>query len=199
MERTFSSMLTFSSAPSLRFLVVTDRASLRSIAMFFAHFISKRVSEAVILGPDWRRWLRVPTIRITFVDIADIRKLDEPFIAALKRNTEAKEEEKVDKYSSDLFYIGPLYAKAFPQLQKLIFLDAMDLDFFDDIVDLHNQFAKLGGEAVMGVGVDTSPHYRKGDHTSHTTLNNVSTAWCYSDILYGRSPTMPMFESTYSS
>ena len=118
------------------------------------------------------------------MDIADIRKLDEPFIAALKRNTEAKEEEKVDKYSSDLFYIGPLYAKAFPQLQKLIFLDAMDLDFFDDIVDLHNQFAKLGGEAVMGVGVDTSPHYRKGDHTSHTTLNNVSTPWCYFEILY---------------
>ena len=62
-------------------------------------------------------------MKITFVDLKEIVKINPPFIEALKRNTEEKEDPSVDKYSSDLFYVGPLYYKAFQKLDKLLFID----------------------------------------------------------------------------
>ena len=35
------------------------------------------------------------------------------------------------RYNKDLFYISPLYGKAFAKLEKIIFID-MDLDFYGE-------------------------------------------------------------------
>ena len=160
--RTFNTMISYSSGSPLHFIIITDPSSVTTVAMFFSHFISKRVSEAVIVEKSWRKKMikGVPPIKISFTNIEDIKNLNYHFIDALKRNTEAKDDEKVDKYSSDLFYIGPLYYKAFIKLDKLIFLDATDLEFYDDISKLYALYNNIK-EELMGVAVDKSPHYRK--------------------------------------
>merc|ERR1719483_700444 len=75
-------------------------------------------------------------------------------------NTQEKDAETIDKYASDLFYIGPLYYKAFEKLDKLIFIDTTDLHFYTDIKTLEEQFNNIKDE-IMAVGLDLSPHYRK--------------------------------------
>lgn len=161
-ERTFESMMTYSSGTPLHFIVITDQDSLNSVGQFFAHFLAQRTSEGVIVDPKWRKsFLRgVPKIKFSFVQLSDIKNTHKNFIQALKNNTEDKEEEKIDKYSSDLFYIGPLYYRAFVNIERFIFIDVTDLEFFSDIEELHQQFDKMQSK-VMGVGLDMSPHYRK--------------------------------------
>ena len=161
-SRTLDSMMTYSSGGSLHFIVITDLYSQDTVRLFLSHFISKRISEGVILNPTWR-WRNVkgvPPLKISLVDLEEIAKINYPFIEALKRNTEKKEDSSVDKYSSDLFYIGPLYYKAFEKLDRLLFIDITDLDFFSDITELYDHFENTE-EAIMGVGLDMSPHYRK--------------------------------------
>ena len=158
-DRTLSSLMAYSSDTPLHFIVVTDPASLASVGSYLAHFISRSLSEGVIWNGG-RSKIRLPKLRFSFVDMEDIRKLDEPFVNALKRNTEAKDGETVDKYAADLFYIAPLYFKAFRSLDRMIFLDITDLDFFDSIRHLQKQFDKIDQE-WMAVGVETTPHYRK--------------------------------------
>ena len=158
-DRTFSTLMTYSSDTPMHIIMVTDAASLKSVSTFLHHFISRSLSEGVIFNGG-RGQIRLPKLRFSFVDIEEIKKLDEPFVDALKRNTEAKDGEKIDKYSADLFYIAPLYFKAFSDLDKMIFLDVTDLDFFDGIKHLYKQFDNMDQE-WMGVGVETTPHYRK--------------------------------------
>ena len=158
-DRTFSSLMTYSSDTPMHVIMVTDPPSLTSVGTFLQHFITRSLSEGVIFnGGRNKVWL--PKLRFSFVDMEDVKKLDESFVEALKRNTEAKDGEKVDKYSADLFYIAPLYFKAFSNLDRMIFLDVTDLDFFDGIKHLQNQFDNIDKE-WMGVGVETTPHYRK--------------------------------------
>lgn len=158
-ERTFSTLMTYSSDTPIHLIMVTDPASLKSLGTFLLHFISRSLSEGVIFNGG-RGKIRLPKLRFSFVDVEDIKKLDEPFVNALKRNTEAKDGEKIDKYSADLFYIAPLFYKSFSNLDRMIFLDATDLDFFDSIKHLQKQFDNIDKE-WMGVGVETTPHYRK--------------------------------------
>ena len=154
-RRTLESMLDRSKGQPLHFIIITDTASVEAVAVFLSHFISRRISEAIILQRPG-----VPPLQITFVDLKEIIKVNPPFIEALKRNTEKKDDPSVDKYSSDLFYIGPLYYKAFPALDKLLFIDITDLEFFADIAELYDQFAATS-DKLAGVGLDLSPHYRK--------------------------------------
>ena len=102
-----------------------------------------------------------PTLKISFVDIELIKDIDKPFIQTLKNGSQDKN--KIDKYSADLFYIAPLYHRAFKNLDRLIFIDITDLHFYSDIAELAGEWRLLGegGEAVMAVGRDMSPHYRK--------------------------------------
>lgn len=160
--RTFDSMVTYSSGTPLHFIVITNKESKDTVGMFFSHFISKRTSEGAIVQTSWRkkRLKGVPVIKISFVDLNSIKQIDEQFIRALKLNTQEKDDETIDKYSSDLFYIGPLYHRAFVKLDRLIFIDTTDIHFFEDIKVLDDQFDKIGDE-IMGVGLDLSPHYRK--------------------------------------
>ena len=158
-ERTFSTLMAYSSDTPIHLILVTDPASLKSVGTFLHHFISRSLSEGVIFNGG-RGQIRLPKLRFSFVDMEDIKNLDKTFVDALKRNTEAKDGEKIDKYSADLFYIAPLFYKAFSNLDKMIFLDATDLDFFDSIKHLEKQFDNIDKE-WMGVGVETTPHYRK--------------------------------------
>ena len=162
MTRTFASMMTYSSGTPLHFIIITDKDSNVAVGNFFSHFISKRISEGAILQLSWRKkkMKGLPIIRVSFVDLKNIKKIDEPFIQALKSNTQEKDPETIDKYASDLFYIGPLYHRAFAKLDKMIFIDATDLHFYDDIKLLNELFKNIKDQ-IMGVGLDLSPHYRK--------------------------------------
>ena len=52
--------------------------------------------------------------------------------------------------------------RAFTGLDRIIFLDSTDLEFFSDVLLLESQFEdSWSKEAVMGVGLDLSPHYKK--------------------------------------
>jgi len=97
----------------------------------------------------------LPHIHVSLVDIQQIIQVDRKLIEGAKRlNTNVPE----SKYNKDLFYISPLYAKAFTKLEKIIFID-MDLDFYGDVQLLWNQFSELHEPQVVGVGRDLSPHY----------------------------------------
>ena len=161
-NRTFKSMLTYSRGESLHFIVITDDSSLQLVGNFFAQFISRRVSEDVINKPGWRkRFIKgVPKIDFSFVRLEDIKNVNPQFVTILQMNTEAKDDETIDKYSSDLFYVGPIFHEAFKQLNKLLVIDVTDLEFFDNLSDLYKQFENFD-EELIGVGVDASPHYRK--------------------------------------
>ena len=53
------------------------------------------------------------------------------------------------------------FFRAFTGLDRIIFLDSTDLEFFSDVSQLESQFEGWTEEAVMGVGLDLSPHYKK--------------------------------------
>lgn len=160
--RTFESLVTYSSGTPLHFVVITDEDSTNAVSTYFSHFISKMISEGAILQTSWRkkRMKGLPVIKISFVDLKSIKKIDEPFIKALKLNTEEKDDSTIDKYSSDLFYIGPLYHKAFDKLDRLVFIDTTDIHFLEDVKVINELFDEMSDE-IMAVGLDLSPHYRK--------------------------------------
>ena len=52
-----------------------------------------------------------------------------------------------------------MYHGAFLKLDQLIYLDCSDIEFFDDVRLLSDEFSKMN-QAIIGVGLDKSPHYR---------------------------------------
>ena len=112
LRRTLNSLLLHSSvSPQLHFVIVTDLKSISSVGKFFCHLVSKQLSERVIVSSAWR-WRRSrtpPSIKFTFVNIENIRKVDPDFIEAMKNSSMKKDKADKDKYASDLFYISPLY------------------------------------------------------------------------------------------
>ena len=180
LKRTLNSLLVHSSIePILHFVLVTDLKSLESVGKFFCHLVSKQLAERVIVSSDWR-WRRSrtpPTIKISFVNIENIRQINPEFIDSMKKSSMKKEAVDKDKYASDLFYISPLYhrsckyhvfmiksvlyCRAFTSLDRIIFLDSTDLEFFSNVIELEGQFEGWAEEAVVAVAVDMSPHYKK--------------------------------------
>ena len=155
LERNLGSLLDFSSGTPLQFIVITDKESLESVSSFFSQFVGKYVANKVIKASKWRKRKLFPKTAIKFVNIENIIEKDRVFFDALKNRSMIQDM----KYNEDLFFISPLYHKAFLSLSKLIFLDSSDLHFYDDILLLQDQFKKMDKE-VMGVGLDLSPHYR---------------------------------------
>ena len=51
--------------------------------------------------------------------------------------------------------------RAFTGLDRIIFLDSTDLEFFSNVIELEHQFEGWSEEAVVAVAVDMSPHYKK--------------------------------------
>ena len=166
LTRTLESIFQYSSGTPLHFVLITDQHTVKTVAKFFAHFISKKVAMNAIQDQHWRwrKFRGFPKVKISFVDIQNIISLSPAFINALRKNTASKDPIK-DKYVNDLFYIAPMYHGAFMKLKKLIFLDSTDLEFFNDILLLEDQFDSMENK-LIGVGLDLSPHYRRflGDY-----------------------------------
>ena len=155
LERTLGSMLDYGSGTPLHFIIVTDIKSLKSVTSFFSQLISKKVAKNLMKEWKWKKRKVFPVIKISFVDIEKIIEKDRPFFTALKNSSMIQQ----SKYTADLFYIAPLYHKAFTSLDRIIFIDSSDLEFFDDVLLLQEQFEKMD-EELLGVGLDLSPHYR---------------------------------------
>lgn len=156
--RNLESLLEFSSVKYLHFIFVTDSHTLQALRKVISHLLSRRLALNVIQDPGWR-WRRMrqfPVVKVSYADINHIVGLNQPFTAAMKNVSKLNADEK---YSDDLFYIAPMYHGAFLKLDKLIYLDCSDIVFFDDIKLLSEQFS-LMGKALIGVGLDKSPHYR---------------------------------------
>ena len=112
LQRTLDSLFLHSSVtPLLHFVIVTDLKSILAVGSFFCHFVSKQLSERVIISSSWR-WRRSstpPNIKFSFVNIENIRQIDPEFIVSMKNSSMKKDAADKDKYASDLFYISPLY------------------------------------------------------------------------------------------
>ena len=65
-----------------------------------------------------------------------------------------------DRYVADLFYMAPLYPLAFIHLKELLVIDATDLLFHCDVLEVYHQFEKMKDQrALLGIGNDLSPNY----------------------------------------
>ena len=159
LTRNIKSMLTFSSGDPLHWIILTDHHSLKTVASFLSDLLFKYASEGVIMRRSWR-WKRLrgmPKITISFADCEEIVSLERSFFNAMKKNSQ-QGNSSTGSYTEDLFYIAPIYHKAFTNIDKIIFLDSKDLEFVSDIKLLHDQF-KLMDKAMIGIGPDLTPHY----------------------------------------
>ena len=165
--RNLESLLEFSSVRYLHFIFVTDSHTLLALRKVISHFLSRQVALNVIQdrGWRWRRMREFPVVKVSYVDIKHIVGLNRDFTASMKNVSKLSADEK---YSDDLFYIAPMYHGAFIKLDKLIYLDCADIVFLNDIKLLAEQFSMMG-PALMGVGLDKSPHYRAflGEYIYH--------------------------------
>ena len=78
-----------------------------------------------------RKIRRVPKIIFSFIDLDSIATdpEDELFINTVQSFMMTKLiENRMVKYKDKLFYIGPLYHRIFPHLNKLIFMDVGKAD-----------------------------------------------------------------------
>ena len=65
-----------------------------------------------------------------------------------------------DRYVADLFYMAPLYPRAFVHLKELLVIDATDLLFHCDVLEVYQEFEKMKRQgALLGIGRDLSPNY----------------------------------------
>ena len=159
MRNNLNSLLTHSSGTPLHFVIITDRRSLSSAAESLDKILGQHVAERVITG-SWSRARAVPRVTWTFVDCEMIVTLERDFFTAMKRNSR-QGLSGGGSYSEDLFYIAPIYHRAFASLDRIIFLDSKDLEFRCDIALLDAQFEAMSETAVIGIGPDLTPHYRQ--------------------------------------
>jgi len=118
------------------------------------------VTEGILLT-KWRRIKSVPKIKYSYVDCENIVKIDPVFFKAMKSNSvQGNIATAGVSYSEDLFYIAPIYHKAFSKLNKIIFLDSKDLEWRCDIFLLYQQFDYMGPEKLIAIAPDLTPHYR---------------------------------------
>ena len=99
-------------------------------------------------------------MNILYVDVNNIIETDEMFFEAMK-NISLQGNDPTASYSESLFYIAPVYHKAFRGLKQIIFLDSKDLEFRSDVGLLHQQFQKMSPSALIGIGPELTPHYRR--------------------------------------
>ena len=65
-----------------------------------------------------------------------------------------------DRYVADLFYMAPIYPRAFVHLKELLVIDATDLLFHCDVLEVYQEFDKMKRKgALLGIGRDLSPNY----------------------------------------
>jgi hypothetical protein len=123
----FQSLLRLSTGASQHWVILTDEASVASTNRILRNVITEHLTMNLVLTYLGRsRVRRVPNVVIDYIDLASVAK--EPssarFVAAVKAWANHYLLTDTKKYMDDLFYLGPLYHQIFPQLDKLIFLDA---------------------------------------------------------------------------
>ena len=158
MSMNVRSLLTHSSGDPLHFVIITDQKSITQAAKILNILLGQYLSEGVITT-DWRRMKGMPRLRVSFVDVNDIIQTDVMFFEAMKNNSLQANIPNAS-YTESLFYIAPIYHKAFTGLKRIIFLDSKDLEFRSDIGLLEKQFNKMAPTALIGIGPDLTPHYR---------------------------------------
>jgi len=158
-------MLTFSSGTPINLIVLTDVKSLPGVSMFLGTLMSRLLTSRVVLSKYWR-WLRqkaLPTIKVSYVDSLEVVATGEAFVRELQGLTiQASEGISVerDRYVADLFYMAPLYPLAFIHLKELLVIDATDLLFHCDVLEVYHQFEKMKDQGtLLGIGNDLSPNY----------------------------------------
>ena len=121
----FGSILQLSTGATQHWIILTNKNSIQAVHRVLRNLIAKHVSENVIRGYVGTRKIRkVPKLVIDYIDLDEITRdeNDKRFIGTLKSHL-AQDMRGNNKYVDDLFYIGPLYHRIFPDLKKLLFLD----------------------------------------------------------------------------
>ena len=163
--QTLSSVLRFWSSSPLNVIVVTDRASVGSVATFLGRLVMRETAQRVLATRafKWRRVKDVPRVKVNYVDYTEILEKNKPFSKRLiVVQAQSKENKTVsdDKYLAELFYIAPIYHLGFPALDKLLVIDGTDLEFHDDIKLLYDQFKYVTNGKIIGLGnYDTRKNY----------------------------------------
>ena len=153
--------------------MVTDRASVGSVATFMGRMLMKETAQRVILhrGFKWRRVQDLPKVKVNYVDYKEILEKNKPFskrLIAVQAQSKDNKTVEEDKYLAELFYIAPIYHLGFSALDKLLVIDGTDLEFHDDIKLLYDQFKHVTNGKLIGLGLDLSPNY-------YNQLNNYRT------------------------
>ena len=103
----------------------------------------------------------MPRVRVHFVNAAEIAEKNLPFVKRLQSVTVQSKDNKTveeDRYLADLFYIAPGYHLALTSRDKMIVIDATDLEFHNSIELLQDQFRLMSGK-LIGIGNDLSVNY----------------------------------------
>ena len=121
----FGSILKLSTGATQHWIILTNKHSIQAVHRVLRNLVTKHVSENVLRGYVGRRKIRrVPKLVIDYIDLDEITRdeNDKKFIQTLKSYL-ASDMAGNNKYVDNLFYIGPLYHRIFPDLKKLLFLD----------------------------------------------------------------------------
>jgi hypothetical protein len=157
-ETTLEGLFTYTRGP-VQLVIITDRVSAAPAGRALATVIGRDLANRVIRPRSWHWRVRrgLVSIQCRFVDLGEIMRASPAFVAALReRKTNFQ---TGDKYISDLFYIAPIYHRAFRSLDRMLVLDSTDLGIVSDLRELWDQQAEQEEEAVMAVGLDMAPHY----------------------------------------
>ena len=153
------SLLTYSSGDPLHFVIITDKTSIENVDSVLKKIMKQYVAEGII-STKWRKIRAIPNIKLSYVDCEEITEINSEFFTAMKNNSQQGYSQK-QSYTEDLFYIAPIYHKAFSSLDRIIFIDSKDLEFRSDIKLLEKQFDQMPSEAVIGIAPDLTPHYHQ--------------------------------------
>ncbi|XP_023342823.1 xyloside xylosyltransferase 1 [Eurytemora carolleeae] len=145
----------------IHFIVLTDDWSRQDVGEFMVTLLARLISTELIQVQNRKR-KHIPPVYVSLVDYHEVANLNMDFVKTFQSyKLGDKEALQEDKYSRDFFYIAPFYHLAFTSLTTLIFLDCFDLDFKADIGLLTDEVKKMEKtSAVIGIGLDLSPHYR---------------------------------------
>jgi len=152
------SVLEHSSGTPLHLILVTDRASIASVGNIMGDWLASRIAIKVLVARGWRwsRFAGMPSVVVSYVDLADIVSRGNGFIEAIRGWSKETEE---NQYSHDLFYIAPLLHLGLPLIHRLIMID-IDLVFRADVKELWQEFDQMEERALFAIGRDLSPYYR---------------------------------------
>ena len=163
-SRTFYSMLQYWDSLSLNLIVITDQKSVKSAAKFIGSIFMRETSMRLITTKSkrWRLTNQIPKVKVHFVNYEEIVAKNRPFVKKLQSVTAQFKENKTvedDRYMADLFYIAPIYHLALTGIEKMIVIDATDLEFANNMNLLHDQFQQMTNGKLIGLGLDLSPNY----------------------------------------